>query len=201
MYGLPESTLLRRQIAKGAIFKQCDITPAQRRLVDAQIVRIDIVACLSPDTLPAISTGQTIPAIYVLTVTLRGRQYAPDSIALLARIIPQRMLFVLRYEEEVQLAVLHEGLHTGSWCRADELQIPIRGLTLDAVWETIVATVAEINLTGEQTLEEEIEIQQERAKLQKQIARLKGQIRRERSIGRKMELRAELNRMKSKMRD
>lgn len=54
----------------------------------------------------------------------------------------------------------------------------------------------ERSLTGS-----EFEIQQERVELQRQIAKLEGKIRRERSIGRKMELRAELNRMRSKMRD
>ena len=48
MYALPQNTLLSKQIPKKAIFEKFSFSSAQR-------LRIDIVAQLSPQTLPAIT--------------------------------------------------------------------------------------------------------------------------------------------------
>ena len=46
MYALPNSTLLSKQIPKKAIFEKFALTAAQRKRIDADIARIDIIARL-----------------------------------------------------------------------------------------------------------------------------------------------------------
>lgn len=57
MYALPNNTLLSKQIPKKAIFEKFALTAAQRQRIDANIARIDIIARLAQNTLPAISVG------------------------------------------------------------------------------------------------------------------------------------------------
>ena len=193
MYALPNSTLLNKQIPKKAIFQKFDLTTAQRQRIDADIARIDIIARLAQDTLPAIAVGKEVKDIYVLSVRLKTKNYHPDSIKLLARLIPQRMLFVLCHEEQAQLAIIHEGLHTADFQAKDELNIPLNGLNFDALWEQLVVTIGNISRNTEQTLNERIQQKKERERLLKDIEQLERRMDKERSLGKQMQMRSQIN--------
>ena len=55
MYGLPIATERKKQLPKKAIYAKFDLTTAQREGFDADVARIDIVAVVSPVTIPALS--------------------------------------------------------------------------------------------------------------------------------------------------
>ena len=57
MYGLPISTERKRQLPKKAIYAKFEWKPAQREHFDADIARIDIVAVVSPGTVPGLGEG------------------------------------------------------------------------------------------------------------------------------------------------
>lgn len=193
MYALPNSTLLSKQIPKKAIYQKFVLTRAQRQHIDADIARIDIIARLAQDTLPAIAMGKEVNDIYVLSVSLKTKRYHPDSIKLLARLIPQRMLFVLCHEEQAQLAIIHEGLHTADFQAKDELNIPLNGLNFDALWEQLVVTIGNISRNTEQTLNERIQQKKERERLLKDIEQLERRMDKERSLGKQMQMRSQIN--------
>ena len=196
MYALPNSTLLSKQIPKKAIFEKFALPTAQRQRIDADIARIDIIARLAQDTLPAVAGGKEVKDIYVLSVSLKTKDYHPDSIKLLARLIPQRMLFVLCYQQQAQLAIIHEELHTSGWDVRDELRIPLSGLNFDALWEHLVVTIGDISLNTEQTLDERIQNKQERERILKEIEQLERRIDKEKSLAKQMQLRSQINQRK-----
>jgi hypothetical protein len=196
MYALPNSTLLSKQIPKKAIFEKFALPTAQRQRIDADIARIDIIARLAQDTLPAVAGGKEVKDIYVLSVSLKTKDYHPDSIKLLARLIPQRMLFVLCYQQQAQLAIIHEGLHISGWNVKDELRIPLSGLNFDALWEHLVVTIGDISLNTEQTLDERIQNKQEKEQILKEIEQLERRIDKEKSLGKQMQLRSQINQRK-----
>lgn len=199
MYALPQSTLLSKQIPKKAIFEKFSLSTTQRQRIDADIARIDIVAQLSPQTLPAISKGMEVEVIYVMRVCLKTKNYSKESILLLARLIPQRMLFTLRHESEVQLAIVHEGFHAGRWSAQDEVQIPLEGLNFDSVWAHIVAYVGDIVLDHEQTLEKQIQNKQEQERLLRDIAQLEAKMNKERALNKQMQIRSQINQLRKKL--
>ncbi len=199
MYALPNSTLLSKQIPKKAIFEKFALPTAQRQRIDADIARIDIIARLAQDTLPAIADGKKVKDIYILSVSLKTKDYHPDSIKLLARLIPQRMLFVLCYQQQAQLAIIHERLHISSWNTQDELRIPLNGLNLDALWEHLVVTIGDISLNTEQTLSERIQNKQEQERIIKEIEQIERKIDKEKSLGKQMQLRSQVNELKKRL--
>ena len=196
MYALPNSTLLSKQIPKKAIFEKFALPTAQRQRIDVDIARIDIIARLAQDTLPAIAGGKEVKDIYVLSVSLKTKDYHPDSIKLLARLIPQHMLFVLCYQQQAQLAIIHERLHTSGWNVKDELRIPLSGLNFDTLWEHLVVTIGDISLNTEQTLDERIQNKQEQERILKEIEQLERRIDKEKSLGKQMQLRSQINQRK-----
>ena len=127
MYGLPISTERKRQLPKKAIYAKFDLTTAQREGFDADVARIDIVAVVSPVTIPALSEGVEVKEFYVLDVQMKHKAYDARNILLLTRLIAQNMVFALRYEGQVQFAIFHTRLFTTAWQPVEHATLRCRG--------------------------------------------------------------------------
>lgn len=187
MYGLPLSTIRKRQLPKKAIYAKFDLKPAQRDNFDADVARIDIVAVVSPATIPALDEGSGVKELYVLDVQMKRREYDAKNILLLNRLIAQHMVFALRYEEQVQFAIFHTRLFTTAWQPVGQASLPLSGLNLDAVWENIVKVIGHIEVAEGQTLTEQIADDDQRAKLLAQIATLERKMANEKQPRKKRE--------------
>lgn len=200
MYGLPASTEIRRRpIYRTVIARTLGLTAPQRRLLDTSISSIDLIALLSPGTLPGVALGEEVSAISVLSLVLKARSYSPDSIVLLARRISQRMLFVLRYEGEVRLAIYHEGLHQSAWMSESELTIPLSGSSLGQIWEHLVVMIGGLSPDRERPLGERIEERRRDEQILGEIKSLERRIRRESALNRQMELRSRINQLQARL--
>ena len=198
MYGLPQSTIVKKQLPKKAIFAKFDLKPLQREGFDADIARIDIVAVVNPTTVPAVGEGTEIKEFYVLAVQLKQRDFDAKNIALLTKLIPRNIVFALHYEEEVQFAIYHTKLITSNW----QLLIPnssfltVQGLELDVVWENIVKSIGNIKVEDGNTLKEQIREDDERVKILKQIEQLEKKCRAEKQPRKKLELYSKIQSLK-----
>ena len=115
MYGLPSSTEAKKQLPKKAIYAKFDLKPTQRESFDADVSTLYIVGVVSPRTVPAITEGEEVKEFYVVSVQLKRKEYDPKNIALLTKLIPQRMVLALHYGDEVQFAIHHTKLITSAW--------------------------------------------------------------------------------------
>ena len=201
MYGLPQTTEVRKQLPKKVIYAKFELKPSQRESFDADIARIDIVAVISPSTVPAIAEGKEVKEIYLLTLQMKRKEYDSKNIALLTKLIPQRMVFVLQFEEQTQFAIYHTKLITSAWqlTTHNSLLITIKGLNLDTVWENIVTHIGEIEVTDGNTLAEQIVADDAHAKLIKQIELLEKKARAEKQPRKKLELFEKIKELKKKL--
>ena len=188
MYGLPHTTEIRKQLPKKAIYAKFELKLAQRDGFDADVSRIDIVAVVSPTTVPAIAAGESIKEFYVLAVQLKRKDYDEKNIAMLSKLIPQNILFALQYEDETQLAIYHTKFIKSDWKPIDETTICLTGLNLDTAWENIIKTIGKIQVQEGKTLTEQIQDDEQRAKLKKQIEELERKCRIEQQPRKRMEL-------------
>lgn len=189
MYGLPQSTECKKQLPKKAIFAKFDLKPPQRESFDADIARIDIVAAVSPLTVPALAVGEEVKEFYVLAVQMKRKEYDSKNIALFTKLIPQKMVFALHYGDEVQLAIYHTKVITSVWqlLTPNFSLLTIEGLSLDTVWENIVKSIGQIDVESGSTLTEQIAANDQRAKLLAQIATLERKMASEKQPRRKRE--------------
>ena len=109
------------------------------------------------------------------------------------------MLFVLCHEKQAQLAIIHEGLHTADFQAKDELNIPLNGLNFDALWEQLVVAIGNISRNTEQTLSERILQKKERERLLKDIEQLERRMDKERSLGKQMQMRSQINQWRKQL--
>lgn len=197
MLGLPQSTEVKRPLPKAQLYKRFDWKPSQRDSFDGDVARLDFVNWIAPRTLPAIAEGAEVKEIFVIEVSLKNRDYDPKNIVLLAKSIPQRVIYLLHFEDEVMFAVYHSKLFTAPWQPIDSATIALSGLNLDAIWQAIVSSIGQFAVEQENSLTEQIKVDEERDRLLRQIAALERQMNATKQPRRKRELFLELNKLKS----
>ena len=185
MFGLPENSVVGKQLPKTAIFAKFAMNTAERERFDADISRIAIANVVDTRHL---AEGKDIKSIYVFTVQLKHKDYDPKNIATLAKLIEQKIVFVLMFEDETQLATYCTRLITSQWQATDDVKVPLAGLNLDSVWENIVANVGCITISDGNNISEQIAEDDAHARLMKQIEQLERKARAEKQPRKKLEL-------------
>ena len=199
MFGLPSSTEVKRPLPKTQLFKRFDWTASQRERFDADVSRLDFVNWISSRTLPAIAEGTEVKEIFIVEVSLKSRNFDMKAIELLAKGIPQRIVYLLRYENEAVLAVYHTKPFSSPWQSLEAISVPLSGLNLDAVWQNLVSSIGQFSVNQDKSLEEQIKIDEERSKLLRKIEVLKKQMNSTKQPHRKRELFAELSLLMNKL--
>ena len=187
MFGFPSSTEIKKQLPKKAIYAKFDMSASQRERFDADISRIDISAMVSSKTVPALSEGEEVKEIYLLNIQLKRKEYDAKNIVMLSKLISQKMVFALEYEEEVQFAIYHTKLISAAWTPVEEAKLLLSGLNLDSVWDNIVKLIGHIEVQEGNTLTEQIKADEEQAKLLAQIKLLERKMANEKQPRRKRE--------------
>lgn len=199
MLGLPQSTEVNRPLPKAQLYKKFELKQSQRDAFDADIARMEIVNFIAPQTLPGIAEGNEVKAVFVVDVELKRSDYDSKNILLISKLIPHRIIFALRHEDKVQLAVYHTKLFTAPWQSIDTALLSISGLSLDSIWQNIVAYVGELEVAEDNSLTEQIRIDDARAKLIRQIETLERQMRSTAQPRRQRELYSEIKKLKANL--
>lgn len=197
MYGLPTPTEVRRPLPKAQLYRKFGLKQRQRDAFDADVARMDFVNLVAPSSLPAIPEGNEVKAVFVIDVELKRPDYDTGNIALIAKLIPQRIIFALRHGGKVRFAVYHTKLFTSRWQDADSAVIALSGLDLDAAWQNMVTAIAGMEIAEGNSLTEQIRIDERRGKTLRLIASLERKMAVTKQPRRKRELFEQLKKQKS----
>ena len=162
-----------------------------------------------------IAAGEAVTEIEVLEIRLNGPQLDEAVLKQIDKEIPYHILFILTCDGKAQAWIGHKSAaasgssafkvnryyHT-DWIPENEIDLRIDGLTLDAVYDNFVKQVAE--LQGEEWnancgAAENVAQSLAREKLKKQIAALENKMKKEKQLNRRMEINAELKRLKKEL--
>ena len=195
MLGLPKATELNKLLPKKAIYAKFQMNTAAKDRFDTDISSISIVGEISPNT-TGIAKGETVGAIFILLVSLKHKDFLPNTIAMISKLIDQNMLLVLEHGDERKLAIYHSKLIQAEWKPSDTCSITLKGLDLDAVWENLIVEVGGIQIQQGNTLDKQIAEDEQQAKLKKEIARLEKLARAEKQPKKAFELVQKINKLK-----
>ena len=198
MLGLPTQTEVKKQLPKNAIYTKFQLNTAQKEKLDSDIARLVIVNEVLPTTIN-IEAGKEIKGFFVVYVALKKKEYSESTIIQLSKLIPQNILFVLEFEDSVQLAVYHTKLMHTEWIPKEEPTITLKGFDFDTVWENIIVQIGSIEVKQGNTLDTQIAIDDKKVKLEKEIARLEKQARGEKQPKKKFELVQLVNKYKQEL--
>ena len=81
----------------------------------------------------------------------------------------------------------------------EESIIPLKGLSLDEVWNNIVASIGNLDATSEESIEEQIFNHEQREKLLRQIEQLEKRCRAEKQTRKRYELHQQIVKLKKQL--
>ena len=209
----PKSTEFNKRIPKQKFYENLPVTPAIKKMFTEQIKIIYWRNKLAATTLN-IASGEQVTEIEVFNVRLNIPDLDENVLRLIDREIPYHILFLLEYGGKYQAVMGYkEAAGSGKatfkvdryyrtdWLTEENLPLHLEGLTIDAVYENLIRQIAGDRLTGGEstTLKESVEQQKQREQLEKQIAALEAKMKKEKQLNRKMELKAEIKRLRGSL--
>lgn len=200
MLGLPSGTEIKRQVPKTIIYERfpAEMVGNRKKSFEKDISKIVVVNEISSASVN-IREGDEVKAIFAVLVEVKNKSYNEKNLSLISKIFGQRLLIILHYEEEYQLAIYQTKLLCSEWFAKGEKELRLEGLSLDGVWQSLVSQVSGIVPQNERTLDEEIALESERKKLRKQIEQLEVQARREQQSKKKYEIHNKVLEYKKKL--
>lgn len=126
--------------------------------------------------------------MFVLQVELKQKTYSEKNIILISKMFGQNVLLVLHHGGQYQLAIYETTFFHTNWQEADKLQVQLKGLDMDAVWENLVMLVSGIKARPGSSMKEQIALELEKDKLRKSIEELEKRARREPQSKKKFEM-------------
>ena len=213
MLGFPVSTEFNKRIPKQKFYDNLDVSPTLRRVFVDQIRIVYWRNKLAASTLN-IAAGEAVTEIEVFEVRLNEPLLDEAVLKQIDKEIPYHLLFILTCDGKAQAWIGYkEAAASGSsafkvnryyhtdWMPEDELQLHIDGLNMDTVYESLVRQIAGDKLLSEsgESLKESIERDEKKKQLEKQIAALESKMRREKQLNRRMEMNAELKKLRKEI--
>ena len=210
MFGFPASTEFGKRIPKQKFYENIDISSALKRVFVEQIRLIYWRNKLAATTLN-LAAGETVTEIEVFEVRLNTPQLEEAVLRQMDKEIPYHILFVLTCEGKAQAWIGYkEATASGNnafkvsryyhtdWVPEDELQFRVDGLNMDAMYESLVRQIAgdELQADAGESLQASVARDERRRQLEKQIAALENKMRKEKQLNRRMEINAELKKIK-----
>lgn len=180
MFGLPQSTELRKVVHKKLIFAKFpgELNGDRKKRFDNDISRIGIVNEISPSSIN-IREGEVVKSIFVVQVELKTKNYDERNVILISKLFGQKLLIILKYEEDYQLAVYQTKLLYSDWKSNSEIEVHLNGLDLDSIWFNMVVQVSGIIPKKGNSIDEQIIVELEKVKLIKLIDDIEKQARKE----------------------
>lgn len=198
MLGLPKLTETSKQLPKKAIYSKFNLKTVAKEKIDADISRITIVNEVNSSKLN-ISEGKIVNSFFVLNVIMKRKDYNDSSIMTLTKIIPQNLILVLNYKEENKVIINYNKLIQTDWLNKESFKLDLFGLDFDTIWDNIVIQVGNIKLEKDNSLEEQIEINEQKEKLSKKIDLLEKKAKKEKQPLKKFEMYQDLQKLKKEM--
>ena len=210
MLGFPATTEFNKRIPKQKFYENLDVSPTLRRVFVDQIRLVYWRNKLAASTLN-IAAGEAVTEIEVFEVRLNEPKLDEAVLKQIDKEIPYHILFILTCDGKAQPWIGYkEAAASGSsafkvnrcyhtdWMPEDELQLRIDGLNMDTVYESLVRQIAGDKLQAEsgESLKESVERDEKKKQLEKQIAALESKMRREKQLNRRMEMNAEIKKLK-----
>lgn len=210
MFGFPASTEFGKKIPKQKFYENIAITPALKRVFVERIRLILWRNKLAVTTLN-LAAGGAVTEVEVFEIRLNAPCLDEAVLRQIDRAVPYHTLFVLTCDGKAQAWVgckeaaaaagsafkVGRYYHT-DWVPEDGLRFRVEGLSLDAVYESLVRQVAGDALPSAEgeTLQASVARDETKRRLERQIAALEGRMRKERQLNRRMEMNGQLRLLK-----
>lgn len=204
MIEFPAATAVHRRLPKEAFYKHLPLTKILKEKFVSDVDRIMVENSFTKENLNLASDAE-IKEIMLLSISLKNQEFDGKVIEAIARQNPHKLVFLLSFENQQQLAVYHNKLYRTVWMDHDEIALKLQGYSLDEIWDSFIEQIALYEERAEKTadlsIEERLEIQDQILKLEKQIDKTENAMWKEQQPKKKFELHTRLREYQKKLED
>ena len=204
MIEFPAATAVHRRLPKEAFYKHLPLTKILKEKFVSDVDRIVIENSFTKENLNLASDAE-IKEIMLLSISLKNQEFDGKVIEAIARQNPHKLVFLLSFENQQQLAIYHNKLYRTLWMAHDETELKLQGYSLDEIWDSFMEQIALYEESAEETadlsIEDLLEIQDQILKLEKQIDKTENAMWKEQQPKKKFELHTRLREYQKKLED
>lgn len=174
MIDFPESTKTNRRIPKEAFYKHLSLSTALKSKFVSDISRIVAENSLTKENLNLVKDSE-IKEILLLSIELKKQDYDQRIIEAIAKGNPHKLVFLMSYEDQKQLAVYYQKLYMTEWMPENKVELHLFGDSLDNIWSGLVRQVAigpDVQSSSNLSLDDQLGRLDEIKLLQQQIQKL-----------------------------
>lgn len=204
MIEFPAATAVHRRLPKEAFYKHLPLTKILKDKFVSDVDRVVVENSFTKENLNLASDAE-IKEIMLLSISLKNQEFDGKVIEAIARQNPHKLVFLLSFENQQQLAVYHNKLYRTLWMEHDEIALKLQGYSLDEIWDSFIEQIALYEERAEQTdalsIEDRLAIQDKILKLKKQIDKTENAMWKEQQPKKKFELHTRLREYQKKLED
>ena len=204
MIEFPAATAVHRRLPKEAFYKHLPLTKILKEKFVSDVDRIVVENSFTKENLNLASDAE-IKEIMLLSISLKNQELDGKVIEAIARQNPHKLVFLLSFENQQQLAVYHNKLYRTLWMDHDEIALKLQGYSLDEIWDSFIEQIALYKERAEQTddlsIEDRLAIQDQILKLETQINKTENAMWKEPQPKKKFELHPRLREYQKKLED
>lgn len=202
MIEFPAATAVHRRLPKEAFYKHLPLTKILKEKFVSDVDRIVVENSFTKENLNLASDAE-IKEIMLLSISLKNQEFDGKVIEAIARQNPHKLVFLLSFEDQQQLAIYHNKLYRTLWMAHDEIELKLQGYSLDEIWDSFIEQIALYEERAEEiadlSIEDRLEIQDQILKLEKQIDKTENTMWKEQQPKKKFELHTRLREYQKKL--
>lgn len=171
MIDFPESTKTNRRIPKEAFYKHLSLSTALKSKFVSDISRIVAENSLTKENLNLVKDSE-IKEILLLSIELKKQDYDQRIIEAIAKGNPHKLVFLMSYEDQKQLAVYYQKLYMTEWMPENKVDLHLSGDSLEEIWSGLVRQIAigpDTQISSKMSLDDQLDRLDEIKLLQQQI--------------------------------
>ena len=195
MIELPKRCLVNKFIPKKTFYDKLGVSTAIKDDFVKNVDKIVWLYKLSEDTI-GISKTKEVEEIEIFEIILGEKKLSKNIINTMSKLIPYKILFVIKYNSEVCYGVKVEDLYFSGW--NEKIDFNFSGINLEIVFENIVKTIIK-ELDNNKDFIEIINDKSKKEETDKKIKQLKNKIKQERQFNKKVELNQKLRNLEEEM--
>ena len=204
MIEFPAATAVHRRLPKEAFYKHLPLTKILKEKFVSDVDRIVVENSFTKENLNLASDAE-IKEIMLLSISLKNQEFDGKVIEAIARQNPHKLVFLLSFENQQQLAIYHNKLYRTLWMAHDETELKLQGYSLDEIWDSFMEQIALYEERAEEiadlSIEDRLEIQDQILKLEKQIDKTENAMWKEQQPKKKFEPHTRLREYQKKLED
>lgn len=212
LYDFPDNAKFGKNIPKSKIYENANPSTKIKELFVKQVDKINWSYKLSPETINLPAKGG-VQEIQVFTIELKTDKLKQEVLHTIDKVIPSPILFVISFKDKIKYSAAYKRPNEADkskwviscyfetdWIpkNAQSANLPV-ALDMKSFYQQMMTILIPLNLKEGENIDSLITRVEEIQKLERECDKLEKRIKKEKQFNRKVELNAEIRKLKQKI--